>query len=242
MGLHLLPTRGLVPRNFSYQPSTCTAAPWPSGNFATYSCTCNCRSIASGLPCRAGGCRPAEISAGLGRMDEALKAHRLIVSSRNVALMSSDLLEWHSGFDGWCLVGKCFRSVKVYKNLWQPGTGNHKLFIFTFYLHMISHLVLHLGLHTPFGLHLGLHLGLHSQQICIWVCIWVYIWVCIPKKFTFGFTFGFAFPTNLHLGLHSGLHSQQQCIWVWFPEKKWFWYHVLHFQTCLNQSFVRVVW
>ena len=54
-------------------------------------------------------------------MDEALKAYRLIVSSRNVALMSSDLLEWHSGFDRWCLVGKCFRSVKV-----TPCLGNHR--------------------------------------------------------------------------------------------------------------------
>lgn len=32
-------------------------------------------------------------------MDDDTKAYRLIVSSRNVALMSSDLLEWQSGFD-----------------------------------------------------------------------------------------------------------------------------------------------
>ena len=111
MCLHRLATRGLVPWNFSYQPSTCTSAPWFSGNFATYSCTCNCRSIASGVPCGAGGCRPTEISTGLGGMDDP-KAYRLIVSSRNVALMSSDLLEWHSAFDHvWSLVsGKRFRS------------------------------------------------------------------------------------------------------------------------------------
>ena len=118
MCLHRLATRGLVPWNFSYQPSTCTSAPWSSGNFATYSCTCSCRSIASGVPCGAGGCRPTEISTGLGGMGDP-KACRLIVSSRNV---------WHSGFD---MVWSCL-IVGVHQTLsfspWVTTGRNDPLF------------------------------------------------------------------------------------------------------------------